>query len=153
MKLQINSLEALERLIGGDTEVELDIRNSVVQAFAKKHLKPLATMDSFVEIKRDLEKVAMDTATQFIGQVTGNIWNRDIKINPHIEKRIRENAERSANNAVQNAIDLGVQDANSRYTDKLIGNIVDKHVTRGIAEKVDAAVKAKLEAVATGLTQ
>ena len=38
-KIQINSLEALERLIGGDTDVEIEIRNSIVQEFAKKHLK------------------------------------------------------------------------------------------------------------------
>ena len=42
LKLQINSVEALERLIGGDAEVEFEIRNSVVQEFTKKHLKALA---------------------------------------------------------------------------------------------------------------
>ena len=43
MKIQINSLEAVERLIGGDTEVEIEVRNSVVQEFAKKHLKAVST--------------------------------------------------------------------------------------------------------------
>lgn len=43
MKIQINSLEALERLIGGDTDVEIQIRNSVVQNFTNKHLKGIAT--------------------------------------------------------------------------------------------------------------
>lgn len=42
MKIQINSLEAVERLIGGDTEMEIEVRNSVVQEFAKKHLKAVA---------------------------------------------------------------------------------------------------------------
>ncbi len=42
LTLQINNLEALERLIGGDTEVEMDIRRSVVDAFAEKYLKPMA---------------------------------------------------------------------------------------------------------------
>ena len=41
MKIQINSLEALERLIGGDTQVEIEIRNSIVQEFTKKYLKSL----------------------------------------------------------------------------------------------------------------
>ena len=41
MKIQLNSLEALERLIGGDTEVEFEIRNSIVQEFTKKYLKGL----------------------------------------------------------------------------------------------------------------
>jgi hypothetical protein len=44
IKLQINSLDALERLIGGDNEVELELRNWVVQAFAKKHLKIAASI-------------------------------------------------------------------------------------------------------------
>jgi len=43
LTIQINNLEALERLIGGDTEVEIEIRNSIAQAFAKKHLKQLIT--------------------------------------------------------------------------------------------------------------
>ena len=55
MKLQINSLEALERLIGGDNEVELDLRNSVVQAFTNKHLRGLAESHAIVEGKRITE--------------------------------------------------------------------------------------------------
>ena len=35
----ILDLPALERLIGNDTEIEVELRNSIVQAFAKKHLK------------------------------------------------------------------------------------------------------------------
>ncbi len=42
LTIQINSLEALERLIGGDSQVEIDVRNNIVQAFAEKHLKALA---------------------------------------------------------------------------------------------------------------
>jgi hypothetical protein len=36
VKIQINSLEALERLIGNDNNLEIDIRNSIVQNFTKK---------------------------------------------------------------------------------------------------------------------
>lgn len=34
--IQINSLEALERLLGGDTQVEVDLRKSVAVKFAEK---------------------------------------------------------------------------------------------------------------------
>lgn len=40
MKLSI-SVEALNRLIGGDSEIELQLRQQVVENFAKKHLKAL----------------------------------------------------------------------------------------------------------------
>lgn len=42
MKIQINSLEALERLIGGDTELEMEVRSSVAENFSKKWLSTLA---------------------------------------------------------------------------------------------------------------
>ena len=41
MKIQINNLEALERLLGNDSEFEMEVRNSVAQNFAKKYLKSL----------------------------------------------------------------------------------------------------------------
>lgn len=53
-KIQINSLEALERLIGGDTELEIEVRNSIVQEFAKKYLKGI--------INEELMTVAVNRA-------------------------------------------------------------------------------------------
>jgi hypothetical protein len=40
--LQINNLEALERLIGGDTEIEIAVRQSTADAYCKKFVKPIA---------------------------------------------------------------------------------------------------------------
>ena len=64
VKIQINSKDALERLIGGDNALEIEIRNSVVQDFSKKHLKSLAESQetlwrSLVDaaIKKKLENV------------------------------------------------------------------------------------------------
>ena len=60
MKIQINSLDALERLIGGDTEIEIEVRQSVAENFAKKHLKSLANdelnkaaSESFINIIKE----------------------------------------------------------------------------------------------------
>ncbi len=48
MKIQINSLTALERLIGGDAQIEIEVRQSVAENFAKKYLKTLAN-DKIIE--------------------------------------------------------------------------------------------------------
>jgi len=56
MKIQINSLAALERLIGGDSNVELEIRENIVQEFAKKHLKPLANDELIKKHKEDIQR-------------------------------------------------------------------------------------------------
>lgn len=47
VKIQINSLEALERLIGNDTQLETELRQSVVENFATKHLKSLVRDDQY----------------------------------------------------------------------------------------------------------
>jgi len=39
--------EALERLIGGDTEAEVQLKEGIVQAFAKRHLKAVADSKAF----------------------------------------------------------------------------------------------------------
>ena len=63
-KIQINSLEALERLIGNDTELEIEIRNSVIQKFANKHLKSLATSEVMTKAsKAILEQINKDFFT------------------------------------------------------------------------------------------
>jgi len=51
-KIQINSLEALERLIGNDNELEIEIRNSVVQNFSKKFLKPLLVESVLLDLQQ-----------------------------------------------------------------------------------------------------
>lgn len=61
MKIQINSLEALERLIGNDTEVEIEIRNSVVQAFVSKHLKSVASTEMVENAKEAIKKYVRET--------------------------------------------------------------------------------------------
>ena len=50
MKIQINSLEALERLIGNDKEMEISVKQSILNEFAKKHLKSIANSEAMLSI-------------------------------------------------------------------------------------------------------
>jgi Glu-tRNA(Gln) amidotransferase subunit E-like FAD-binding protein len=56
VKIQINSLEALERLIGGDSELEIELRNSIIQSFTNKHLKGIANTILDKGFAKDFEK-------------------------------------------------------------------------------------------------
>lgn len=55
-KIQINSLEALERLIGNDNELEIDIRNNIVESFTKKHLKALVNTETIKDLESAVKK-------------------------------------------------------------------------------------------------
>jgi len=53
MKIQLDE-KALERLIGGDSEIEVELRSNVVQAFAKRHLKGVIEERYLYELKKEI---------------------------------------------------------------------------------------------------
>ena len=55
IKIQINSLEAVERLIGGDNEIEIQVRNSIVNDFTKRHLKGVVSEKMSKDISKAIE--------------------------------------------------------------------------------------------------
>lgn len=61
MKIQINSLAALERLIGGDNEAEIEIRQSVVEIFTRKYLKTIVAQPLMNATKESLLNEVQDT--------------------------------------------------------------------------------------------
>ena len=142
-KIQINSLDALERLIGGDTELEIEVRNSVIQKFAEKHLKPLANSSAFKKIEDQLRKDAAD-------QLSGDIatfkrdWQgyvSDIKLRPEIKdemsRQVRTMIDDKIREAVTEAVtfwanEKEVEDRITKrmayYTDELIKDEVRKRI-------------------------
>ncbi len=71
VKLQINSKEALERLIGGDSQLEIELRNSIVQEFAEKYLKAVANSEV---IDSKLEKLKNGLIEQFNSECEKKNW-------------------------------------------------------------------------------
>lgn len=71
-KIQINSLEALERLIGNDNELEIEIRNSIVQNFTKKYLKDLAKAELMTSIAKAVQNEVM---SEFFEEIKVSRWN------------------------------------------------------------------------------
>lgn len=53
MKLTLNT-ESLERLIGGDTQIEFEIRQQIADEFAKRHLKSLINTEAMKSIESEL---------------------------------------------------------------------------------------------------
>lgn len=93
LTLQINSLEALEKLIGGDTQVEIDIRNNIVQAFAEKHLKALAGSqqinNAISGIRTSVENEIRAELKRLFGEYA-NTWRQDIKLDDKVKAIIKE---------------------------------------------------------------
>lgn len=143
MKLQINSLEALERLIGGDTEVEIEIRNNIVQSFAKKHLKAIANDTVFAKVSHDVrtasETVAREQTTQAfnkLGMFTGQAWNRTFILLPEIKDALRDTALTEVNTSIKEAVAVAVATYDADLIKKRINRLVDEHIQNKISEGV-----------------
>lgn len=151
LTLQINSLEALERLIGNNNDCEITIRNRVVQDFAKKHLKAVANdavftkvIDEFrIQLQKEVDK-KMEESIAFVKRYNGGMVE---KINVHpdiiksIERVVREKIDGQIAEAVEGGIKVWSQETS---LEKRISERMDYFVTHHI----DQAVRKRLKDVA-----
>lgn len=81
IKIQINSEEALNRLLGDDFKLDIEVRNNIIQRFAERHLKALANSQMIKALEGKLHDLIWSSG-----------YNR--KLNPEFEKRVQEEAEK-----------------------------------------------------------
>lgn len=150
LTIQINNLQALERLIGGDSQVEIEIRNSVVQKFAEKHLKPLANSDHldavFKTIKEAIMKEVQEKCEKEIATFKTEWYGRisEVKINPSIKTEIDSQVRHVVDDTIRKTVDESIKFwANSSEIEKRIEKRFEYYTT----EHINAAVKARLDKV------
>ncbi len=159
VKIQINSLEALERMIGGDNEIEIQVRSSIVQEFAKKHLKAVAQNIQSSEIcavKDAIRKEVQDQMRDSNGVLQVR-YNNIAELTPQKKAEIKElvlkqmqtefdllvSADGVAFNMYKltnDKLEKALNDAVSRIENK----ITDAVLTGRIEKMVDAKLKERL---------
>ena len=105
-KIQINSLGALERLIGGDTEVEIEIRNSIVQEFAKKHLKGVISESLLASATRQAKEEIEDEFTTIRGS-GNNSWVKPtirVDVLNRFKQEMRDQVQRELISIIQDVV-------------------------------------------------
>jgi hypothetical protein len=157
MKLQLNSLAALERLIGGDTEIELDIRNNIVQAFAGKYLKDVANSNAFKTSLANAQKKILELVKEEYTKVIegsgiasikkGEYWNspraivlsNDIKV--EIGCTVRDHLEAVVAEEVERAMKKFDSDYFERKINSYVTDTVNTRIRDGVRAKMEAALK------------
>lgn len=91
MKCQINSKEALERLINGDEEFEITIKNTILNEITGKYLKSIA----HDEIMSEISKSVSGIISQFdydglIKRVAYNTFTGTSKLKELVNKIVNE---------------------------------------------------------------
>lgn len=148
LTIQINNLEALERLIGGDSEVEVDIRNSVVQKFAEKHLKPLANSAPITStlnaIKEEISRQIKDKCEKEIATFKNDWYGRisEVKLNQSIKSEIDSQVRNVVDTTVRNAVDEALK---TWSNDAELKTRVEKRFEYYTTEMINTEIKSRIE--------
>lgn len=148
MKIALDN-SALERLIGGDNEVEVEIRNLVVQEFAKKHLKAVVNDPAFghfleAESRQMREAVQLQIEKHVAKKPAARYQN--FEINPEILKQAALVAADHRNEILSTMSDLVTKHIEDIRTDldSRIERIVDSKIRTITAEYVDSKIRERL---------
>jgi len=139
VKIQINSLAALERLLGDDAKMEIEVRQSVVEAFARGFVKNIANADAVAKVIEDLKdfvkrEVVEETSNQMAmaGIVKDGSWYQTkLKLTDTAEEKIASEVRIQVYDNIRKAI-----------SEMNIDEIVTRYVTDAIRREVNHQVKA-----------
>lgn len=85
VKIQINSIEALERLIAGDSELELELRKGVAVEILKRHIN-LRVAHADLDVIRKLEAHVKEITASFEERLKRNLLVETPGANPIFRK-------------------------------------------------------------------
>jgi phenylpyruvate tautomerase PptA (4-oxalocrotonate tautomerase family) len=150
-QIVINSREALERLIGGDTELEVSLRQSVAEDFAKRYLKGLVNTDLMQRAKAEVEAtlqmlrnlVVDESRVALQAFVTIAGWGGKWVLADSVKQSIREEAKQRVADEVHKAIAEAVE-AKLANLNVIIDDEILRKVRYEVREEVKQALKKNL---------
>lgn len=144
LKLTLTS-QALERLIGGDTEIEAELRQGIASEFAKRYLKK-SFVDAVVHEMNKFRETVADAARAVIWGEYGASsrgWQNPVKLPDVLVREIRNTVKDAVENEVAVQIVAVMQEACSeeRLT-RLVDANVNARVKAEVRKRVDEILKA-----------
>jgi hypothetical protein len=152
MKILLD-VQALERMIAGDSLVEVEIRNGIVQEFAKRHLKAIAGSDEFQKVVRNQLDTVRLSVEQEMSEVFENVqkdsWGRVTRqsFKESIRKKIVEEAhmviEREISKQVTGMVERRLADISetvNAYCDSLLSKYTKRTLDEMVEEKFRKAI-------------
>lgn len=155
MKIQINSLEALERLIGSDKNLEIEVKHSVVENFAKKHIKAIAQEFIKEGLDTKIRQLLLDEGyvkTELIDQGWGSkksVLSLDVKgyelISGKITTLIQDESYKMAEKFVYDGKAVKhLNDVLERAAEHITETLTDASIEKRLEKMVDERLKSRL---------
>lgn len=153
MKLLLD-VKALERMIAGDSMVEIEIRNGIVQEFAKRHLKAIASSEELQTlVKGQMETVRVSVEQEmsdFFENVTKDPWGRVVRqsFKDHIKNKIQEEARLGIEREISKQITIMVEkrletlsETVTAYCDSILKRYTKYTIDKMVEEKFRKAIE------------
>ena len=142
MRLELN-LPALERLIGNDTELELNLRRNIVNEFAKRHLKSLVDEDMFHK--------ACAEARCIVNEAAKNVFDIENLASNHVypvasgrlKKMVEDYTSTIVDEFVRSKINKRIEDLNG-YWEKYVERCITQKITLEIEKQIKEVVQKRL---------
>ena len=153
IKIQINSGEALHKLIGDSPEMRLEFKDRIVQALIKDHITPLIGPDNYnaimCEVRVEVDKLKAKYVSETI--VSPATWNSTIKLTPDIQKLITDRMNEQLNAEVKTLVQAQIAAINTKLESVLKANkgAIERYITNKIDEVIGEQVKAQLQEITT----
>lgn len=122
--------DALKMLIGGDSDVELQVRQAIVHEFSKRHLRGIANEETLQRIASELRQ-DMDACGHRISHELGFVKD--------FGNRWKPNAELTA--AIKQTVDSILRDSINRIAKECISEI---NLQSLIAAQIDRTVQLRI---------
>ncbi|ODU02299.1 MAG: hypothetical protein ABS79_00645 [Planctomycetes bacterium SCN 63-9] len=148
MRIELDA-SALERLLGGDTEVTIHLRQLIVNEFCKKQLKPLLNDAVFRRVSAEWEAQLRKELDARLAELKADFEERSER--PGLPSSLQWNLGKAVKQAAQAAVDAAVRDIieyQKRHWTREIAEAVERAIPLEIEKAVAAGVQARLEAAA-----
>ena len=154
VKIQINSADALMRLLGDQTEMQMMVRDNIANEFVTNHIKPLLSDARYTQFKTEVEK-KLDKARDDIAKdilQKPNPWGDDATIlSEKIKAQIKEEVNKNIKALLKEygetkylELQLKIISLFSQNQAK-IELYIQKQITAIISSQVEASLKEMVE--------
>lgn len=151
MKIQINSLAALERLIGDDKEMEFAVKDSIFNTFAKNYLKSVAHSEIMDALKKavlyELEK-GLNLVVERTSSWAGCTYKAKPELKEAIDKAAKEALDEMIKETVKESMASVEKEVNQR-----VGYALDCICSKVAEVNIDRLVRERLSKMLNQTTQ
>lgn len=140
------SRAALERLLGGDSLLEVELRQQIAQNFAKKHLRGMIATDLKQQVDSAFNGIVAQEIKDQIGIIGSGSWFPTSYLNDRIKTTIKAAVDDAIKEYVTSAVIEGQRQLVQKIEEK-----VNYVLNMTIVDKIKQGVDDKLKEVAARL--